>query len=138
MIYFLDFTLFYEMDRQGTWVGYAFNNQTKLESKQANSLNELTNLLEYNILCYYCRSDMGASYIVDKEWVLRFCNVPCEQFSDSINRANIDYGFDGTVFADGKYNGRTAQFRVNIKRFKHYSLCKIIGVYTEPNLLSIG
>ena len=138
MIYFLDFTLFYEMDKSGLWVGYAFNNQTKLESKQANSLNELTKLLEYDILCYYCRSDMGASYIVDKEWVLRFCNAPCEQFGDSINRASIDYSQDGTVLTTNEYDGRKAQFRVNVKPYKHYSLCKIIGIYVEPNLLAIG
>lgn len=138
MIYFLGFTLFYEMDKSGLWVGYAFNSQTKLESKQANSLNELTKLLEYDILCYYCRSDMGASYIVDSNWVLRFCNTPCDPFSDSINRADVNYGQNGTVLADGKYDGRKAQFRVNVKTYKHYSLCKIIGIYVEPNLLTIA
>ena len=138
MIYFLDFTLFYEMDKSGLWVGYAFNDQTKLGERKSNSLDELTKLLEYDILCYYCRSDMGASYVVDKGWVLRFHNAPCDPFTDSINRAGIDYSEDGTVLAKGEYDGRKAQFRVNVKPYKHYSLCKIIGIYVEPNLLAIG
>lgn len=134
----LDFSLFIEHDCDGLWKGYACNNEVKTPHRRCSSFNELQQSLEYDILCHHCRLDMGASYIVDKEWLVKFYNLPAMNLTDCIQRSEVDYGVDGTVIANTKFDGREAQVRVNVKTFKHYSLCKIIGIYVEPNLLTIN
>lgn len=134
----LGFTLFIEQDCDGLWKGYAGNSEVKTPHRRCVSLNELQQSLEYDVLKHYCRLDMGASYIVDKEWLVRFYNLPAMKLTDCIQRAGVDYGVDGTVIAKTKFDGREAQVRVNVKTFKHYSLCKVLGIFTEPNLLPIN
>jgi len=138
MNYFLGFNLFHEQTKGGLWRGFGTNQETKTPERECDSLQSLQKSLEYDVLCYHCRMDMGASYIVDKEWVLRFLNMSGQGLNDAIQKACVDYSKPGTVIAKTQFDGKDSQIRVNVKAFKHYSLCKVLGVFTDPNLLAIG
>lgn len=135
MHYFLGFNLYFEQTKTGQWTGYAVNEQIKIPERQYADLATAKKLVEYEILCHHCRSDMGASFIVDSQWVMRFYNLPCDAFIEEISKADIDYSQPGTVLCNGRFDNKKAQYRINIRAFEHFSLCKILGVYTEPNLL---
>lgn len=138
MDYFLGFTLFYESRDDGYWHGYGCNQKTKLAEQKANTLSLLVKKLRYKIVCYHCQADMGASYVVNQRGMLTFSNLACEDFLDVINAASIDYEIANALVFEGEFGGKKAQYRINAKWFGEYALCKIIGVYVEPNLLAIS
>jgi hypothetical protein len=138
MDYFLGFTSFYEMRDDGNWYGYACSKNAKLAEQKSNTLLLLCNKIKYKIICHHCQSDMGASYVINQRGIITFSNLACENFLDVINAATIDYETSSALFFDGEFDDKKAQYRINVKWFGEYALCKIIGVYVEPNLLVIS
>ena len=134
---FLGFTFYYEQSQTG-WNGTAFNQTTKIELSNVQTLQLLKDELKLGVLMAHCQNDMGASYIIDcgvSEKIV-YRNLPCQELL--IGMLEIDYGVSGTVIADGRFDGKDAQYRVKVECFGRYSLCKVLGIFVEPNLLAIN
>ena len=134
----LDFNTYIESIQDGGWYGFASNKQVRLPSHNANSLRQLESKLKLDILIYYCSKDMGASYIHDltKKEIIYF-NLPCESFAVMLNKANINYELSEAQIVDGVYDSRQAQYRIDVKVHGEYAVCKVLGIFTEPNLLDV-
>lgn len=136
---FLGFDFFCEQTVDGLWTGYGTNGSVKLETVTEPSLNSLYSVFERQAVVYQCQADMGASWVTlkdDSEAVV-YVNLPCQALSTEVSQLAVDINQEKTAIYDGIFDNKKAQYRVNVRPFKHYALCKLIGIYTEPNLLKL-
>lgn len=138
MLNILGFNFYTEQTKDGQWTGYGTNGTVKLPTMTAPSFIELQAKFEGQAVVYQCQADMGSSWMVtldDDEIV--YVNLPCQNLSTEIAQLDIDYHQAKTDIFNGRFNGKKAQYRIKIETFKHYALGKVIGIYTEPNLLQV-
>lgn len=136
MRHFLGFDFFVEQNDSGLWTGYGINNRVKLPSVTAQNLSDIYLEFERQVITYHCQADMGASWVYSRSvGTIIYVNLPAQKLSTEIARLSIDYGQPNTNVYDGIFDGRKAQYRINVKPFEYYSLAKLIGIYAEPNLL---
>ncbi len=136
---FLGFNFFYEQTNDGQWSGYGTNSAVKLETVTQSSLDKLYLAFEGQAVIYHCQADMGASWVTLRQdpKIFVYVNLPCQKLSKEISHLSIDIDNEKTAIYEGEFDGRKAQYRINVRPFKHYALCKLIGIYTEPNLLKL-
>lgn len=134
----LGFDFFCEQTKDGQWTGYGTNGIAKLPTITAPSFIELQTEFEGQAVVYQCQADMGASWVVslDSGGIL-YVNLPCQKLSTEIAQLDIDYHQPKTDIFSGRFDGKKAQYRIKIETFKHYALGKVVGIYTEPNLLRV-
>ena len=137
---FLGFTLYYEQSQTG-WNGTAFNQTTKIELSNIQTLQLLKDELRLKVLECCCQNDMGASYVFDNHsGEIVYSNLPCQSLSEGWEQVVKELRHDEsmTTIGSGLFDGRNAQYRIKIESFERYSLCRVLGVFVEPNLLAIG
>jgi uncharacterized protein YuzB (UPF0349 family) len=135
---FLSFSVFIESVKDGGWQGYAANEKVKLTEFTAATLKQLEDKIRLDILKYHCAKDMGASFIYDRaNGTIIYYNMPCETLAVFLNKANINYELPNAQIAYGVFDSKQAQYRIDVKHYGHFAFCKVLGIFTEPNLLPV-